>query len=268
MNPQSTIALHTGTRMPVLGLGTWQLTRNTADMVTKALEAGYKMIDTSGDYGSQPGIAEALARNPMPREDLFIVAKVEETENAYESVRKNLAELKLDYANLILIHRAPKTGAGEELWDGLRKAKKEGLAKDIGVSNYPTEKIQRLIDAGGEVPVVNQIEWSPFGHSEAMLNYCAQHDIVIQAYSPLTHGKRLDEQTLTEIADKYNKTPTQVMVRWNIQLGTVPIPKPDNQEQIKQNIDVFDFELSADDMATLKGLNEEYSIFDSPLPYI
>lgn len=255
--------------MPVIGLGTWLLTNHTATMVVEALEAGYRMIDTSGDYGTQPGIAEALSHTTVPRDDLFITTKVEETDDdAYEAIQKNLAELKLDYANLILIHRAPKTNAGEKLWTGLQKAKKEGLTKDIGVSNYPIDKLQALMDASGEVPVVNQIEWSPFGHSEQMLDFCKEHDIIIEAYSPLTHGKRLDEQVLNDIADTYKKTPTQIMVRWNLQLGTVPIPKPDNEQQIKQNIDVFDFELSADDMATLNGLNEEYSIFDSPLPYI
>jgi 2,5-diketo-D-gluconate reductase A len=252
--------------MPVLALGTWQLTNNTAEAVAFALGKGYTMIDTSGDYGTQPGIAEGIKKSGLKRDDFYIVTKVEETDDAYRAVHKNLGELQLDYADLILIHRPPKQGAGEELWQGLIRARDEGLTRDIGVSNYSAELIQTLIEASGEVPVVNQIEWSPFGHSDAMLSYARENHITIQAYSPLTRTKRLNDDILVGIANKYGKSPAQVLIRWNVQLGTVPLPKANRQEHQIENIDVFDFKLTDDDMITLSHLNERYSSLGS-LPY-
>lgn len=266
MDLRSTVSLRSGNRMPVMALGTWQLTNNTKDAVAFALRAGYSMIDTSGDYGTQPGIAEGIKKSGVKRGEFYIVTKVEETDNAYEAARKNLAELQLDYADLILIHRPPKHGAGEELWQGLIRARDEGLIRDIGVSNYSAKQIQTLIEASGEVPAVNQIEWSPFGHSDAMLSYARENHIVIQAYSPLTRTKRLDDEILADIASKYSKTPAQVLIRWNLQLGTVPLPKANRHEHQTENIDVFDFSLTDDDMLTLSRLNERYSALGS-LPY-
>jgi diketogulonate reductase-like aldo/keto reductase len=259
MDAKSEIPLHTGRRIPVMGLGTWQLTHHTADVVAAALKLGYSMIDTSGDYGTQPGIGEGIRRCGADRSSFYLVTKVEETDDAYEATRKDLDELRLDYADLMLIHRPPRSGAGEELWRGLMRAKSDGLTRDIGVSNYPIELIDQLIDATGEVPVVNQIEWSPFGHSDDMLRYAKEKNIVIQAYSPLTRAKRLDEDELEDIAESYGKTPAQIMIRWNLQRGTVPIPKANHIDHLKEDIDVFDFELSQADMATLDRLNEHYS---------
>ncbi|MCZ4090446.1 aldo/keto reductase [Sinorhizobium psoraleae] len=266
MDPKTEIMLHTGNRMPVLGLGTWQLTDDTAETIATALELGYRMIDTSGDYGTQPGIADGINRSGIERADFYLVTKVEEVDDAYQATRKNLDELQLDYADLMLIHRPPRTGAGEDLWRGLIRAKEEGLAKDIGVSNYSIDLMDALIDATGEVPTVNQIEWSPFGHSDDMLRYAKEKQIVIQAYSPLTRTKRLRDETLTKIAAKYGKSPTQVLVRWNLQRGTVPIPKANQRQHLEENIDVFDFDLGERDLKTLDGLNEHYSSLGT-LPY-
>lgn len=266
MDLQSTIPLRSGNRMPVLGLGTWQLAVDTAQTVAYALKQNYRMIDTSGDYGTQPGIAEGIKQADPARNDFYLVTKVEETDDAYEATRKNLAELQLDYADLMLIHRPPKNGAGEALWRGLIRAKEEGLARDIGVSNYPIKLIEALIEATGEVPVVNQIEWSPFGHSEKMLHYTRENHIVIQAYSPLTRSKRLGDETLLRVAAKYHKTPAQVLIRWNLQLGTVPLPKANRREHLDENLDVFDFVLADDDMDALTRLNERYSALGE-LPY-
>jgi diketogulonate reductase-like aldo/keto reductase len=266
LGPQSTVTLNSGRQMPVLGLGTWQLTDDTAENVEAALRLGYRMIDTSGDYGTQPGIGEAIKRAGLEREQLYLVTKVEETDDAYQATRKNLDQLQLGYADLMLIHRPPDTGAGDELWRGLMRAKQEGLAKDIGVSNYSIELMESLTETTGETPAVNQIEWSPFGHSDEMEAYCRQHKIVIQAYSPLTRTKRFDDPSLKAIASKYGKTPVQVLIRWNLQHGTVPLPKANRREHQKENLAVFDFELSADDMAALDELNEHYSSLGS-LPY-
>ncbi len=253
--------------MPVIGLGTWQLTLDTAETVLYALELGYRLIDTSSDYGTQPRIGEAIEKSQIDRNRIYITTKAEETDDTYERTKSNLKELGLDYIDLMLIHRPPPIGAGEDLWEGLIKAKKEGLTRDIGVSNYSSELIDQLIKASGEIPAVNQIEWSPFGYSEPMLKYCAQHQIIIQAYSPLTRTKRLDDETLLQLAQKYAKSPAQILTRWNLQLGTVPIPKANQKKHLEENIDVFDFEISAEDMKTLNSLNEHYSSLGF-LPYV
>lgn len=266
METTSKVTLHTGNKMPVLGLGTWQLTDDTAETIAAALRLGFQMIDTSGDYGTQPGIGEGIKRSGVSRSEVYVVTKVEETDDAYEATRKNLDELQLGHADLMLIHRPPPKGAGEELWRGLIRAKQEGLARDIGVSNYSAEQIDALIDATGEVPAVNQIEWSPFGYSDDMLRYAAEKKMVIQAYSPLTRSKRLHEDRLEQVAEKYGKSPAQIITRWNLQRGTVPLPKANRRDHLQEDINVFDFEIGEEDMTVLNGLNERYSSLGE-LPY-
>jgi 2,5-diketo-D-gluconate reductase A len=184
LDPTTDLELLTGNMMPCMGLGTWQLTQDTRGAVGAALDLGYRLIDTSGDYGTQPGIGEAIRRSGAARDSIYLITKVEETGNAYEATRHNLAELQLDFADLVLIHRPPPNGAGETLWRGLMRAREDGLARDIGVSNYSVDLIEALVDATGETPAVNQIEWSPFGHSDRMLDHAKTNGIVIQAYSP------------------------------------------------------------------------------------
>ncbi len=259
LSAESNLPLLSGRQMPVLGLGTWQLKHQTADSVGQALEAGYRMIDTSGDYHTQRGIGEALRAAACPRESVFITTKIEETGDPYEAVRTNLAELRLDYVDLVLIHRPPERGVGEDLWRGLRRAKREGMTRDIGVSNYSIEQIEELVYRTGELPVVNQIEWTPFGHSPRMLDFCHDNDIVIQAWSPLTRGTRLNDDKLAAMAARYGRTPAQLLIRWNLQLGVVPLPKANHANHQRDNLHVFDFEISQVDMNKLRTLNEHYS---------
>ncbi len=267
MDKNYTIKLRTGNEIPVMGLGTWQLTIDTADTVLHSFEKGYRMVDTSSDYGTQPEIGETIQRTDTPREELYIVTKVEETDEAFEATKEYIEEMQLDYADLMLIHRPPPSGAGEELWEGLIKAKEEGLTRDIGVSNYSIELIEELVNTTGEAPAVNQIEWSPFGHSEEMLEYARDKNMIIQAYSPLTRTKRLDNEELNELAEKYKKSPAQILIRWNLQRGTVPIPKANQWDHLEENIRVFDFEINAEDMRKLNNLNEHYSSL-AGLPYV
>jgi 2,5-diketo-D-gluconate reductase A len=250
--------LNSGASIPAMGLGTWQL-RGGAETISTALESGYRLIDTAVDYGTQPAIGEAIRRSGIPREDIYLVTKVEETEDGYEATRDRLRELGLDYADLVLIHRPPPVGAGESIWEGLIEAKRELLARDIGVSNYSTEEIDAVTTATGEQPAVNQIEWTPFGHSGRMLEYCRERDILIQAYSPLTRAERLDDGTLAEIGERHGKTSVQVLIRWNIQLGTNPVPKASTPAHLEEDLAVFNFELRDEEMKRLSGLNERYS---------
>ena len=262
LSPEANVVLRNGREMPVLGLGSWMLTTHTAEAVMHAFELGYRMVDTSADYKTQPGIGKAIRLTQAPRESLFVSMKVEENEDGYEATVRNLQELKLAYADLVLIHRAPKTNVGEKVWRGLMRARDEGLTRNIGVCSYKVAQLQALADQTGEMPAVHQIEWSPFGHSLDMLNFCRAHDIVVQAYSPLTRGKRLRDERVAAIAMKYGKTPAQLFLRWNLQHGVVPLPKAYREDHQRQNIAVFDFALEPADMASLDALNEQFSALD------
>jgi 2,5-diketo-D-gluconate reductase A len=255
LTAETTRQLRSGNRMPLLGLGTWQLKRDTAASVAHAIEIGFRMIDTSGDYGTQPGVGAAIRASGAQREGLYVVTKVEEDEDAYAAARRNLAEMQLEYVDLLLIHRPPDAGVGEELWRGLLRARDEGLARDIGVSNYSIEQIKRLYDGSGVRPALNQVEWTPFGWSHEMLDFCGTEGIVVQAYSPLTRGSRLDDDRLADLADNYGRTPAQLLLRWNLQHGVVPIPKANKREHLAENIEIFDFEISDGDMAELDNMN-------------
>jgi 2,5-diketo-D-gluconate reductase A len=258
----ATVRLTSGASMPAVGLGTWQLKHHTSETVLQALHAGYRLIDTSGDYHTQRGIGEALRAFNAPRKDIFVITKVEENEDAYDATRRNLAELKLDHADMVLIHRPPPGGVGEVLWQELRRAKRDRLTREIGVSNYSIEQIEELVYRTGELPAVNQIEWTPFGHSPRMLDFCHDNGIVIQAWSPLTRGQRINDDKLAGMAARYGRTPAQLLIRWNIQLGVVPIPKANHVQHLHDNLHVFDFEISQSDMAKLRALNEHYSALD------
>jgi 2,5-diketo-D-gluconate reductase A len=264
----TTLTLAGGAEMPALGLGTWQLTGDEATAgVEHALGIGYRLIDTSGDYGNQPRIAEALRASSVSRDEVFLVSKVEEDEDAYASTRDKLHELEVERLDLCLLHRPPPSGAGEALWEGLIAAKADGLTREIGVSNYSSAQIDRLIEATGECPAVNQVEWSPFGYSDELLDHASRNQIVIQAYSPLTRRERLGDETLRELGSRHGKTPAQVLLRWSLQVGAAPIPKAASAAHREENVNVFDFELDDAEMRRLSELNEHYSAL-AGLPYV
>ncbi len=255
-----TVELASGVEMPVLGLGTWQLTGEDAVEGTKhGLELGYRLIDTAVDYANQEQIGEGLRACEVDRDDVFLVSKVEEDEDAHAATRERVEQLGVDRLDLCLIHRPPPEGAGEVLWDGLIEARREGLTREIGVSNYSPEQVDRLIEVSGETPAVNQIEWSPFGHSDEVIEHAKRSGIAIQAYSPLTRQERLDDEEVAAIAEHHGKTPAQVLLRWSIQSGAAPVPKAAKPEHREENLRVFDFELDGSEMEALEALNEHYS---------
>lgn len=266
MDPNSAISLNTGNPMPVSGFGTWPLKGDDAThAVAEALKQGYRMIDTSGDYGNQREVGRAIKDSGLNRQELFVITKIEPHQDAYSATAKNLKELGLSYVDLVLIHSPPAEGVGVELWEGLIQARDEGLTKDIGVSNYSCEQMDELIYATDEVPVVNQIEWSPFGHSMHMLDWADENEIIIQAYSSLTRAEKLDDDTMLKLAGKYNKTPAQIIIRWNLQHHVVPLIKASTREHMQENLNVFDFEITPEDMQDLDSLNEQYSVI-APKP--
>lgn len=262
------VRLADGTEMPALGLGTWQLAGSEARAaVDHALQIGYRMIDTSGDYGNQPEIGIALRSAPVEREEVFLVTKTEEDEDPRHSAHAKLAELGVDRVDLLLLHRPPPEGAGEELWEGLLDARADGLAAAVGVSNYTPAQIDALIESSGEAPAVNQVEWSPFGHSRELLDHARENRIALQAYSPLTRGSRLTDPRLAEIGNRHGRSPAQILLRWDLQLGLAPIPKAATGAHREENFDVFDFELDEEEVEALGELNERYSSL-SGLPYV
>ena len=260
--PESCHILPSGNRMPLLGLGTWQLTSHTVDAIRNALHTGFRMLDTAADYHTQRGIGDAIRECGIERDSLYVITKVRPDEDAYAATLKNLGQLKLNYVDLVLVHEPPEHGAGEQAWQGLRRAKREGLVHDIGVSSYSIDCIEELVYLTGEMPAVNQIEWSPFGHSPRMLDFCRDNGILIQAWSPLTRATRLNDDKVGAMAARYGKTPAQLVIRWNLQLGVVPLPKSNQVRHQRDNLNVFDFEISTQDMARLNGLNEHYSALD------
>ena len=247
----------------LLGLGTWNLTVRTVETLCNALELGFRMIDTAPDYHTQRGIGDAIRACGFDREAVYVATKIDPRDDTYAVIRKSLGQMRLEHLDLALIHEPAEHGVGETAWQGLRRAKREGLARDIGVSGYSIDAIEELVYRTGEMPVVNQIEWTPFGHSPRMLDFCHENEIIIQASSPLTHGKRLDDDKMGSMAARYGKTPAQLLLRWNLQLGVVPLPKANHVQHQRENLNVFDFEILPHDMARLNALNEHYSALGS-----
>jgi len=260
--PESCHVLPSGNRMPLLGLGTRELNFHTVDTVCNALEMGFRMLDTSPGYHTQRGIGDAIRACGFERHDIFVITHVESHGDIYAAIHKNLAQLRLEYADLALIHGVPQHDAGEMAWHGLRRAKRDGLAHDIGVDGFPIESVEELVYRTGEMPAINQLEWSPFGHSPRMLDFCHDNGICILARSPLTRARRLNDDKVGTMAARYGKTPAQLLIRWNLQLGVVPLPKANHVQHLRDNLNVFDFEIAPQDMTRLNGLNEYYSVLD------
>jgi len=248
--------------MPLIGLGTRDLTVRTVETLCNALELGFRMIDTAADYHTQRGIGDAIRACGFERDAIFITTKVEPDEDNYSATRKHLAQMRLDHVDLVLLREPPGHGVGEMAWQGLRRAKREGLARDIGVCNYSIDCIEELVYRTGEMPAVNQVEWSPFGHSPRMLDFCRENEILIQAWSPLTRATRLNDDKVGAMAARYGKTPAQLLIRWNLQMGVVPIPKANHVQHQRENLHVFDFEILPQDMTRLNALNEHYSAME------
>jgi diketogulonate reductase-like aldo/keto reductase len=270
MDATSTVKLNSGHEMPVIGLGTWQLNdQQAADVVKQSIELGYRLIDTSGNYGNQKHVGLGIKKSSVDREEIFVVNKVETTDEPYQASKNFCKAMGLEYIDLMLLHWPARSDSDNvELFKGLIQARNEGIVKSIGVSNFSEAQIRELIDATGEAPSVNQIEWSPFGHSMDMLEFCRDEGIVIQAYSPLTRAHELNGTHIEELADSYEKSPAQLLLRWNIQLGTIPIPKASSIDHLEENLDIFDFEISKRHMTELSNLNEDYSVLKGTLSYI
>jgi diketogulonate reductase-like aldo/keto reductase len=256
------VKLNTGDSMPAIGFGTWQIEDQdkAAKSVKTAIEVGYRLIDTAKIYGNEQGVGKGIAESGVARKEFFITTKLWNSDQGYESALKafeqSLKRLGMEYLDLYLIHW-PATDKRAESWKALQKIYTEGLAKNIGVSNYTVHHLQELLAETDVVPAVNQIEFHPFIYDEQkeVLEFCREKGIVVEAYSPLARAKDLNNTTLHAIAERHGKTIAQVMLRWAIQHGTVPIPKSTNTSRIKENFSVFDFKLSDEEMRTINKLS-------------
>jgi 2,5-diketo-D-gluconate reductase A len=254
------ITLNNGVRMPQLGFGVWQVPDAAATVAT-ALEAGYRSIDTAAAYGNEEGTGQALAASGIPRAELFVTTKLWNSDHGYDSALRafdaSLARLGLEYVDLYLIHwPLPARGQYVETYKALEKIYSEGRAKAIGVSNFEPRHLERLLGETSVVPAVDQIELHPqFAQAEARAVH-AKHQIATEAWSPLGQGRGLlDDPKIAAIARRHGRTPAQVVLRWHLQLGNVVIPKSVTPARIRENFDVFGFELDGADMAEIATLD-------------
>ena len=268
---QSTTTLHNGVKMPWLGLGVFKVKdgEEVVNSIRTALELGYRSIDTAAIYGNEEGVGKAIAESGVPREELFITTKVWNADHGYEATLAafdvSMEKLGLDYLDLYLIHwPLPSKGKFLETWKALEKLYKDGRIRAIGVSNFKVHHLEEIIADCEVIPMVNQVEYHPRFNQQELHGFCKKHGIQLEAWSPLMQGGLLDEPTLIEIAKEYNKSTAQIIIRWDMQTGVVTIPKSVKPHRIAENADVFDFEISQENMDKINALNKDQRMFADP----
>jgi diketogulonate reductase-like aldo/keto reductase len=263
--------LNNGVKMPWLGLGVWKITKpEEIDFAVKtALEAGYRSIDTAEVYGNEEGVGKAIRESGIPRDEIFITTKLANSEQrkgydaalrAFEESRKRLG---VEYIDLFLIHW-PVKDKYVESWKALIKLYNDGLVRAIGVSNFLIHHLEDIISETGVVPAVNQVELHPWLNQSELVEFCQKHKIQVEAYSPLMGGRLGEVTELNDIANKYRKTPAQIVLRWNLQRGIIVIPKSVHRERIIENSQIFDFSLSDEDMELINSLNRNQRFLPDP----
>jgi 2,5-diketo-D-gluconate reductase A len=256
-----TVALRGGVEIPQLGFGVFQVPpEETRQVVEEALAAGYRHIDTAAAYRNEKGVGEAIAAAGLDRDDVFLTTKLWNSEQGYDSTlsafEKSLERLGTERVDLYLIHwPVPSEDRYLDTWRAFERIHEEGRARSIGVSNFRVEDLERLRQEAEELPTVNQIELHPSLQQAELRAWHADHGIATEAWSPLAQGALLADGTIETIAGHHEKTPAQVILRWHLQIGNVVIPKSVTPERIRENIDVFDFELSEDDLAAIARLD-------------
>jgi diketogulonate reductase-like aldo/keto reductase len=261
--------MNNGIEIPQFGLGVYltKSGRECVNAVTWALEAGYRHIDTAKAYGNESEVGEAVRNSGIKREDIFITTKLWNDDHGYESALKafdkSLKTLNTDHIDLYLIHW-PVKGKRKDSWKAFEKIYESGYCKSIGVSNYQINHLQELFSYANTIPVIDQVEFSPYNYQKDLLDFCNKNKILLEAYSPLTRTQRLDDPKVLTIAKKHNKTVAQVLIRWAIEQEIVVIPKSARKERIIENSNVFDFELDVTDMKILNNLDEGFRVSWDP----
>lgn len=268
------IILNNGVEMPQLGFGVWQVPDDEAEKaVATALEAGYRSIDTAAIYGNEEGTGKAIAASGVAREELFVTTKLWNADQGHDATLRafdtSLEKLGLDYVDLYLIHwPVPSKDAYVDTYKAFEKIHADGRAKSIGVSNFLPEHLERLTGETSIIPAVNQIELHPHLQQRAAREFHAEQGIATEAWSPLGSGRGLLEvPAIVAIARKHGRSPAQIVLRWHIQLGNIVIPKSVTPSRIKENIDVYGFELDPEDMAAISALNEDRRIGPDPATF-
>lgn len=268
-----TVTLNDDNTIPVVGLGVGGLSDSDAERaVSAALQAGYRLIDTAASYGNEAGVGRAIAASGIARDEIFVTTKLATADQGFQSsqdaARASLARLGLDYLDLYLIHwPAGDTNKYVDSWGGLMKIREDGLTRSIGVCNFNPDDLSTIVNLTYVAPAVNQIELHPLLNQAAVRAANAEHNITTEAYSPLGVGNLLDNPAITAIAQARGKTAAQVLIRWSIQLGNVVIPRSGNPERIAANLGVFDFELTADEVAALNDLDDGTRYRPDPATY-
>lgn len=260
---QTCVELNGGVRMPLFGLGTWEATgRRGRQAALWALEAGYRLIDTASTYGNEHEIGEAIKASGLPRDEIFVTSKVWPGQFGYDrtmrAFKDSRAELDLECIDLTLLHwPGDDRRLRAESWQALETLLAEKQVRAIGVSNYGIEELDEILEEGDGrvVPAVDQVPFSPFDQQRRVRAHCEDNGIRLEGYSPLTRGSKLGDQVVRTLAEAHGRTPAQIMIRWSLQKGVITIPKSTHRERILENAAVFDFELSAEDMAALDGLD-------------
>lgn len=250
------LALHTGRSIPILGLGTWQMTGEEAyRSVRIALETGYRHLDTATGYRNEAEVGRAIKDSGVPREEIFVTTKLppENAGRERATIEESLRQLGLDHVDLWLIHWPPNEHASPATWQTLLDLRSDGKATDVGVSNYSADQIDTLIEITGEAPAVNQIRWSPAIYDRLRLQHSRQRGVVLEGYSPF-QASDLEDPTIAAIAEVHHVTPPQVILRWHVDTGVVVIPKSVTPARIQANFDIFSFSLSDDEVARLNAL--------------
>lgn len=253
---QETVPLAGGVSIPLIGFGTWQLTGAGAyDGVRTALDIGYRHVDTATMYGNEEQVGAAVRDSGAGRENVFVTTKLPPGNAGREkqTLDDSLKALGFDYVDLWLVHWPPNGQARPETWKAFIDALEQGKTRAIGVSNYSYPQIDELIDATGRAPALNQIPWNPFHYDQREVDELGKRDVVLEGYSPLKRSD-LRHPVLREIAAAHGKTPAQVILRWHVEHGFVVIPRSKRRERIEENFDVFDFELTPDELRQLDGL--------------
>jgi 2,5-diketo-D-gluconate reductase A len=257
------IQLNSGASIPQLGFGVFQIDpKDTAATVQTAFEVGYRHIDTAQMYGNEAEVGEAIAKSGLPRDELFITTKCNNSNHGYDDSQRaldeSLSKLGLDYVDLYLIHwPLPGKDLYVQTWQGFEQAAKDGKARSIGVSNFQEHHLERLAQETETTPAVNQIELHPHLQQPQMREYDRSHGIATEAWSPIGQGKGvIDEDHIVAIAQAHDKSPAQVTLRWHIQLGNIIFPKSVTDSRIRENFEIFDFELTDDEMSTIGGLDQ------------
>jgi diketogulonate reductase-like aldo/keto reductase len=269
MNIQSTKKMNDGREIPILGFGTYKIKSgdDTYEAALHALKTGYRHIDTAAMYGNEAGVGRAVRSCGIPRDQIFVTTKVWNSDQGYDRTLRafdeSMRKLALDYVDMYLIHW-PVTEHRSETWKALKNIYKDGRARSIGVSNYTIKHLEELADNFGDVPAVNQVEFNPFLYQRDLLHYCKTHDIVLEAYSPLVRARRFDDKRLANMAEKYGKSPAQMLIRWCLERDTVPLPKSSHKDRIEQNADVFDFSIEQEDLKKMDDFNEDFRVAWDP----